>query len=168
MSDTLTAAERAAIAAFPVEKIQRIPRGKSAFDYSVGPGNWKSQARFEFKSRNRRKELAAQELETMRERYRALCGQNKTIAEMAVELGVREDTVRGNLRRFSLTCAAEVSKAQARVVEKQRCLSELQRLHKLGGKLTEAARDIGMDYRLAKKYSAEIGLRWKLQPNGRA
>lgn len=161
---TLTPAEQAAVDRYPEELIQRIPRGVSAFDYTK-PMSWKTQSQRTMQLRDAQAARAAAQRKAAVALLQKLLDRGLTNAQMARALGVTASTISKRLAYYKMR--RDPSQLTSKQVAHRRKLAHLRQCYDAGMQLTAAARLIGCSYRMAKTYSAEIGLLWRVHPNGR-
>jgi hypothetical protein len=109
MPDIITAAERRLIDSFPEERVQRIPRGATAFEafycQKTGYLRWKTDDRrpgATLRKMWRRGPLVAPEIKSRRERVRELHAKGLTVPDIASILDASEMAIRKDLQRLGL------------------------------------------------------------------
>ena len=166
MGDVLSKEARAAIAAYPEERVQRIPRGVT-WEFSAPQQNdWHSQnARRSAAYRRREKFVLMgyqnRRREEARSRWTALVETGMSISEMAAQLGIRRDTVRDALKRYDLTplkADPYPDRKKSRNPGRERLVIAA---HEGGATITEAARLVGCTYEQVRTVSRRIGLVWR-------
>lgn len=167
MPDYITAAERAAIAAFPPERVQYIPRGVSGIPIDSTGETWSRQigaafarARSNANAKHRRRVVdVGNPQDETDEKIIAWVAAGKTQADMAMHLGLTRAAVTHRINRMRGK-ALRVAKRDPRSIRDlaEEVRPQLERMAEAGMSLREIGDELGMSREAARDRLNALGL----------